>query len=250
MSKTIAIIQARLGSSRLPLKSLLCLRGLPVIDWVTRRLGQARRLDGMVAALPDTPLDRVLREHLERQGIPCMSGPENDVLERFRQAAALAGAGTVVRVCADNPLIWGEAVDRLVEHYSRVRCDYAYNHIPRGNRWPDGLGAEILSRELLELMAARAQSPAQREHCCNYIWDNAEHFRISTFDPTEAWLCRPELKLDVDSPEDFRRLALLPLAPEMDARAIVAAHERDCDQKMPLLPSAIAQAECAMSASD
>ncbi|MBQ4566860.1 MAG: NTP transferase domain-containing protein [Desulfovibrio sp.] len=226
MSKTIAIIQARLGSSRLPLKSLLCLRGLPVIDWVTRRLGQARRLDGLMVALPDSPLDRVLQEHLERQGVPCMSGPEDDVLERFRQAAALAGAETVVRVCADNPLIWGEAVDRLVAHYGRTGCDYAYNHIPRGNRWPDGLGAEIFSRSLLEEMAHAAQSPAQREHCCNYIWDNADRFRISTFDPAEAWLCRPELRLDMDSPDDFRRLALLPIAPDMDARAIIDACDR------------------------
>lgn len=59
------------------------------------------------------------------------------------------------------------------------------------------------------------------EHCLNYIWDNAAAYRISTFDPQEPWLCRPELKLDLDRAEDFQRLALLPLTPEMDARAIV-----------------------------
>lgn len=221
--KTVAVVQARLGSSRLPLKSLLCLRDLPVIDWVTRRLAQSRRLDRIMVAVPDTELDRVLLEHLRRRGVPCLAGPENDVLARFCLAAAATDAALVVRVCADNPLIWGEAVDRLLAHYERTACDYAYNHIPRQNLWPDGLGAEILSRELLDELDARAKQPSQREHCLNYIWDNAAAFRISTFDPEESWLCRPDLRLDLDRPEDFRRLALLPLRPEMDARAIVRA---------------------------
>ena len=219
--KSVAIVQARLGSSRLPLKSLLCLRDLPVIDWVTRRLAQSRRLDRIMVAVPDTELDRVLLEHLQRRGVPCLAGPERDVLARFCLAARAAEADRVVRVCADNPLIWGEAVDRLLAHYERTDCDYAYNHIPRNNLWPDGLGAEVLSRELLDDLDARAKQPPQREHCLNYIWDNAAHFRISTFDPEEDWLRRPDLKLDMDRPEDFRRLALLPLSPDMDARAIV-----------------------------
>ncbi len=219
--KVIAIVQARLGSSRLPLKSLLCLRDVPVIDWVTQRLAQASRLDGLLVAVPDTPLDAVLLEHLRRRNVPCMAGPENDVLERYRLAARQAGAGLVVRVCADNPLIWGEAVDRLVDFYEQGAWDYAYNHIPRENLWPDGLGAEIFSRELLERMADEAVEPSQREHCCNYIWDNRERFRIGTFDPGEDWLRRPDLKLDMDSSDDFRRLALRPIRPDMDARDIV-----------------------------
>lgn len=221
--KTVAIVQARLGSSRLPLKSLLCLRDLPVIDWVTRRLARSRRLDLIMVAVPDTALDRVLLEHLQRRGVPCMAGPENDVLARFRLAAKVADASLVVRVCADNPLVWGQAVDRLADFYENAGCDYAYNHIPRNNLWPDGLGAEILSRDLLEELDARADRPSQREHCLNYIWDNADAYRIATFDPEEPWLRRPDLRLDMDRPEDFRRLALLPLTPDMDARAIVEA---------------------------
>ncbi|MDD4700805.1 MAG: glycosyl transferase family 2, partial [Desulfovibrio sp.] len=121
--KVVAIIQARLGSSRLPLKSLLCLRDVPVIDWVSRRLAAAARLDSIMVAVPDTPLDMVLLEHLRRRGVPCMAGPEDDVLARFCQAAKLAEAGLVVRVCADNPLIWGGAVDRLVDFYRQGNWD-------------------------------------------------------------------------------------------------------------------------------
>lgn len=221
--KIVAIVQARLGSSRLPMKTLLCLRDLPVIDWIVQRLSHSRRLHGTMVAVPDTPLDQVLREHLQRRNVPCIVGSENDVLSRFCLAARAADADVVVRVCADNPLIWGEAVDRLVDFYDASDCDYAYNHIPRNNLWPDGLGAEIISRELLEKLDAAATQTSQREHCLNYIWDNADFFRIATFDPEETWLRRPDLKLDMDRPEDFRRLALMPLHPDMDARALVDA---------------------------
>ena len=224
-SRIVAIVQARLGSSRLPMKSLLCLRDMPVIDWITHRLAQAKRLHDIVVAVPDTPLDLVLLEHLRRHDVHCMAGPEHDVLARFCQAARMSNADLVVRVCADNPLIWGEAVDRLVDFYAGGHWDYAYNHIPRNNLWPDGLGAEILSRELLETLDAQAAEPAQREHCLNYIWDNAPRFSIGTFDPQESWLQRPTLKLDIDRPDDFCRLALAPIHPDMDARAIVDAFQ-------------------------
>lgn len=219
--RVVAIVQARMGSARLPMKSLLCLRGIPLADWVTRRLKRSRLLDHVVVATPDTPLDAVLRAHLREGGTDCVAGPEDDVLARFRLAARLTHADTVVRVCADNPLIWGEAVDRLIRFYARERCDYAWNHVPRGSAWPDGLGAEILSAELLLEMERLATAPSQREHCLNYLWDNAERFDMRTFDPEEPELRRPDVKLDVDTAEDFARLALAPLHPDMDAAEII-----------------------------
>ncbi|MCR5814563.1 MAG: NTP transferase domain-containing protein [Desulfovibrio sp.] len=219
----VAIVQARLGSSRLPLKSLLCLRDLPIIDWVIQRLAQAQAIDKIIVAIPDTPLDHVLFEHLQRRGATCIVGEENDVLARFVRAARSTDCSLIVRVCADNPLISGDAVDRLVAHYQKTPCDYAYNHIPKNNLWPDGLGAEILHRELLEELHSKAKDSSQREHCLNYIWDHAHDFRISTFDPEEVWLRRPDIKLDIDSPEDFRRLSLLSLSPDMDCQAIIHA---------------------------
>lgn len=219
----VAIVQARLGSARLPLKSLVCLKGAPIIDWVVARLAGATEISRIVVAIPDTPLDAALGDYLRQKGIAVHAGPEDDVLTRFQEAAARTGAELVVRVCADNPLIWGEAVDRLVRFYRKSRLDYAYNHIPRGNLWPDGLGAEIISAPLLEEICALAKTPAQREHCFNYIWDNAASYRIGTFDPEEEWLRRPELKFDIDTAGDYQRLALLPIHPGIGARELLAA---------------------------
>jgi spore coat polysaccharide biosynthesis protein SpsF len=153
--------------------------------------------------------------------IAVFCGPENDVLERFRAAAAAFAADRVVRVCADNPLVWGGEIDNLIRFFEETGCDYAYNHIPKNNRYPDGLGAEMLSRALLNDLAARAKVPAHREHCLSYLWDNAGHFDMRTFDPPDPRLWHPDLAFDVDSPEDFRRLSLMPLHIDMAPEDIV-----------------------------
>lgn len=194
------------------MKSLLSLKGLAIIDWVATRLERSALLDAIVFALPDSPLDDVLAAHLHDRGRRVERGPEADVLRRFALAAEAADAGAIVRVCADNPLIDGACVDGLIDFYRQERPDYAYNHIPRGNLWPDGLGAEIVSRELLDEMDRKASAPEQREHALNYVWDNSASYRIATFDPADPTLRRPDLKLDVDSAEDFARLALAPIS--------------------------------------
>lgn len=224
--RTVALIQARLGSTRLPCKAMLPLHGLPVIDWVVRRVRKAALLDEVVVATSHRPENDVLEHHLARQGVAVFRGPEDDVLERFRLAGAAHGAEQVVRICADNPLVWGPSIDELIRFWraghAAGTCDYAYNHIPRGNSHPDGLGAETLSFALLTDIAARATLPAHREHCLSYIWDNPGRYRIRTFDPANPVLRRPDLKLDMDTPEEYRSLALLDIHPDIPPEQIVA----------------------------
>lgn len=230
-----AIIQARVGSTRLPMKSLLFFREAPLVDWVVTRVSMAARIDRVIVALPDTPMNDILEDHLltlngkgmgmggRTPGFDVVRGPEDDVLARFLMAAERVSCDHVVRVCADNPLIWGGAIDRLVDDYLRGGADYCYNHVPRANLWPDGLGAEILSRDLLREIGKKARKPSQREHCLNFVWDNAPSFRIRTFDPVEPWLRRPEVKLDIDTPEDFCRLARMRVSMSDGPRAVLDA---------------------------
>ena len=209
------------------MKVLLCLRGMPLVDWVVRRVAKSGLVDRIVVAVPDTPLDEVLAAHVRERLMPLddriavFCGLEHDVLERFRAAGAAFEASRVVRVCADNPLVWGGEIDNLIRFFEQAGCDYAYNHIPRHNRYPDGLGAEMLSFALLNELAARAHEAGHREHCLSYIWDNAHDFTIRTFDPPDPRLWHPELRFDVDSPADFRRLALMPLHVDMAPEEIV-----------------------------
>lgn len=197
-----------MGSVRFPGKMMADFQGAPIIEWVLRRLQRAAKLDAIVLATSERDENQVLVDAAERIGVSAFQGSEDDVLGRFVEAAKLAGAETVVRVCADNPLIAPEAVDVLVEGFQRSGADYAFNHVPRmDNGWPDGLGAEVLSFGTLDAIAARATAPAQREHVTAYIWDHAEEYDILAVPCPQAWLAPDaSVRLDVDRPEDLARM--------------------------------------------
>lgn len=220
---TVAIIQVRLGSSRLPLKPLLAMRGLPLIDWVMTRVNRCKAVDKIVVALPDSELDDILLTHLEDNGAECFRGPESDVLARLAGAARWAEASEIVRICAHSPFVWWEAVDRLVDFFKTNLPDYAYNHLPVNNLWPAGLGAEIISRDMLEEIATLAGAPEQREDCFSYIWANQQKYSVATFDPTDPALRHPELLLNIDTVADFEKLARLPAWPSSSGKEIVMA---------------------------
>ena len=227
---TAILMQARLGSTRLPCKTLLTLRGLPVIDWLIHRSLKAELVDALVVAIPDNPRDTVLAEYLATQQqagrydsrVSVFRGSENDVLARMSGAARSVEADTVLRVCADNPLIWGEELDRLIRFFRTTPCDYAYNHVPKDNLYPDGLGAEILSAALLHELDRSVTEAAHREHCLSHITAHPETYTIRTFDPADPALHRPDVKLDMDTPDDFIRLALLPIHPDMPPCEVIA----------------------------
>ena len=221
MTKIVAVIQARMNSSRLPGKMMLDLKGAPVIEWVYRRVGGARMVDDIIVAVPETPEDKILKEFLEGLGAGVFTGSEKDVLGRFYGAARERGATHVIRVCADNPFISPEEIDALVQFYLSHACDYAYNHIPKGNRYADGLGAEMVAMEVLERIHQRASLPEEREHIFNYVWNHADEFKMATFDPANEKVARPELRLDLDTQDDYDRYRGLPVDIEMPSEKII-----------------------------
>ena len=126
----------------------------------------------------------------------------------------------IVRICADNPLICASEIDRLIDYFAQHSCDYAYNHIPKNNRYPDGLGAEVCRMEMLEKIHAETRKPEYREHLFNYIWDNQTKYTIKTFDPPED-LAHPDLKLDIDTQEDYKNLLEKHYRIDMSAQQVV-----------------------------
>jgi spore coat polysaccharide biosynthesis protein SpsF len=201
--KTIAVIQARMGSSRLPNKAMLHLNGYPIIEWVVSRVQRAKSLNGVIVAIPNTKQDDVLAWFLQSKGFSVYRGDEFDVLGRMVNAARTLDATHFVRICADNPFVCWNAIDDLVDYFNQYSPDYAYNHIPRNNLYPDGIGAEITTMKTLEKINEVVTLASQREHCFNYIWENETHFNIKTFDPHLSSLRKPNLKLDIDTMEDY-----------------------------------------------
>ena len=140
--------------------------GFPVIHWVLKRVSLAKTLDQVVLTTSEAERDDLLIGVAKDLGLNTFRFEhEDDVLGRFCGAAKAAGAATVLRVCADNPVVDPEFIDHAVCSFSESEADYAFNHIPRlDNGYPDGLGAEICSMETLKKLHSLANRPEHREH--------------------------------------------------------------------------------------
>lgn len=206
--RTIGVIQARLGSTRLPYKMMLSLHGRPIVEWVIKRVLKSKLLDNVIVAIPETEDNDLLEKYILSLGVSVFRGSEGNVLERFYLSAKEENAENVVRICADNPLIDGSEIDNLIKFFQSNTCDYAYNHIPKNNMYPDGLGAEIVSFNTLEHIHKNVTTQHHKEHSLSYIVDNEQKFDIKTFDPLDERLHYPEMRFDIDTFDDYQNMCL------------------------------------------
>ena len=207
--RRVAIVQARMGSTRFPGKMLAPLGGRPLLEWVLRRVQSARLLDAVVLATTDLPRDKPLVDLARQLGVATFTGSESDVLGRFAAAAAQYRADVVVRVCADNPFVDGAEIDRLLAFFAVQDVDYACNHLDRlGSGYADGFGAEVLGAPLLARLAAECTDARHREHVTLTLWDHASAYRLAAV-PAPAALAFPDLRFDVDRPEHLAELSSL-----------------------------------------
>src|SRR5438105_3726664 len=122
--RTVAIVQARMGSSRLPGKVMMKIAGRPLLVYLVERISRSRALDGIIVATTTNPRDNVIIEECERRGIPNFRGSESDVLRRYVSAARACLADIVVRVTADNPFTDPDSIDRIVDVIVSISADY------------------------------------------------------------------------------------------------------------------------------
>ena len=181
LMKTIAIIQARLGSSRLPGKVLLDIAGQPMLSRVVSCLHRSTLLDGLVVATTVDTSDDPLVEFCLEQGYDCLRGNQFDVLGRYYQVAKKLQAGTVVRITADCPVIDPQLVDQALKVFVSAGVDFAANRLPPpfGRTFPIGLDIEICSFKALERAWQEADQPYQREHVMPYFYEDATLEKIS-----------------------------------------------------------------------
>jgi len=212
MTRTIAVIQARLGSQRFPAKMLADLGGHSVLEWVVTRVRRSTLVDRTVVATTQEALDDRLVAECQRLGVEVKRGSTNDVLGRFVSAIEGDAADAVVRICADNPFVDPGCIDQVIREFRESGVDYAFNHRPFGDcNYADGFGAEVVSRRLLEQMHDSQLTEQQREHVTLSIVDGS--VRASTHAcraPSE--LAYPQHRFDVDEPSDLARLSQLVIA--------------------------------------
>ncbi len=207
--RVVAIVQSRMGSHRFPGKVMETLGGIPILELILRRVRQAVTVTEVVLATTERLEDQVLCKLAESLQLRVVRGPELDVLGRFGLATKLFAAEVVVRIAGDNPFVAPEEIDRVVEHHLLTGADYSFNHIPAlDNGYPDGLGAEVVEQSILERLDESCTKPAHREHVTAYIWDNPEEFYIETV-PAPPSIIGPDIKLDIDEPQDLAHLEQL-----------------------------------------
>jgi len=200
--RTVAIIQARMGSTRLPGKTLMDLAGEPVVDHVIRRVRRTNRIDHLILAIPDSAEDDVLAEHLKDTGVDCVRGDADDVLSRYHLAAEAAAADVIVRITADCPLIDPNVIDEVVESfYQSPQVDYCSNSLRR--TYPIGMDTEAFTRTALDVAYDEATSQQHREHVTPFIYQSPDRFRLRNV-TAPSWAVRPNLRLTIDEPADLR----------------------------------------------
>ncbi len=196
--KITAIIQARMGSSRLPGKVLHDVGGRTMLARVCRRAAQAALVDQWVVATTAEPGDDAIAAECLQLGVACFRGSQYDVLDRYCAAAAAFGADAVVRITADCPLIDAELIDDVIVALLRHRPDYAANVLRR--TYPRGLDVEIATRAALERACREATEPYQRVHVTPYFYQHPERFQLQSVTGNEDLSGH---RWTVDSAEDL-----------------------------------------------
>ena len=197
----IAIIQARLGSTRLPGKVLKKILGKPMLERMIERLKRSKTIDKIVIATTDNPEDKKVADLAKKIGIDYYQGSENDVLDRYYRAAKKFKTGDIiVRLTGDCPLMDSRVVDQVVNFYKKNKKKFDYVSNVRPPTFPDGMDMEVFSFESLERAWQNAELQSEREHVTAYIYKHPEIFRIGNLHYKKDF---SNLRLTVDNKEDL-----------------------------------------------
>lgn len=204
---TVAIIQARMGSTRLPGKVLKSILGKPMLGHIVNRVRQAEGVNEVVVATSELATDEQIRQFCSENAITCFAGSEADVLDRFYRAAVSRNADPIIRITGDCPFADPMIIAELIRQYRKGCYDHigvatgaGALHLEQG-RFPDGLDAECFSFAALEKAWREAAHGSDREHVTPYIWRNKNIFRIGSL------MCEQgdysHLRWTVDNDADF-----------------------------------------------
>lgn len=174
--KTVAIIQARCGSTRFPEKVFASLAGHPLIWHVVNRVRNASKIDEVVVATTTNPVDDKLYDWCVANAVPVNRGSENDVLNRFYETAKKFKADVVVRITADDPFKEPRLIDEAINTLVRESVDYVCNNFPP--TYPEGTDVEVLTFDALERQELNSTSEYEREHVTQYIYHNPQDFKM------------------------------------------------------------------------
>lgn len=196
--KKVAIVQARMSSTRLPAKIMLPLKDKPVLQNIAERIRTAKNISGVIIATSAETSDDIVENFCMKAGIKVFRGSLNNVLERYYKCALRESADVIVRCTADNALIDGNIIDEALNVFSSGELDY----LSYKNGLPLGMHVEIFSFAALEKSYNEARDPECLEHVTPYMIKNPEKFRVLFFaDDKDA--DNSSMRFTMDTPEDY-----------------------------------------------
>ena len=195
--RTIAIVQARMGSTRLPGKVMMKIAGRPLLVYLVERISKARTLDAILVATTTNHRDNIIIEECERRGIPNFRGSETDVLGRYVSAARACRADIVVRVTADNPFTDPDSIDRVVDAIALEGAEYAIEE-----NLPVGTTGEALTWNALSFIDSIVATEPLREHVTLYAKQNPQVLACS-FLSARPECNRPDLSFTIDKLDEY-----------------------------------------------
>ena len=215
------IVQARIGSTRLPGKVMKKVMGKTLLEYLLERLKRVVRADDICVATTEKPQEQPILDLCSSLSVKTFRGSEDDVLERYFMAAQVIQADAIVRVTSDCPLIDPGEIDRLIEYYCLEQYDFITDI--QGRSYPWGMGAEIFSFEALSKAHKSAKTKPEREHVTPYLYRNLNIFQIGYIPYQEN---QRDHRWTVDTPEDFQLVAkiienLYPRKPEFTIKDIL-----------------------------
>lgn len=197
------IIQARVGSSRLPGKIFMKLSGNSMLWHVLKRCQQAKLANTVVIATTTKKNDDKVEKFCKKNHVLCFRGDSNNVLARYHKAAEKFQIDTIVRITSDCPLIDSTVIDACIKEFLKKNYDYVSNLNPK-RTLPRGLDVEVFSFTALKKAYLEAKKPYEKEHVTPYIWENSKN-EFSVGSPVNAsGIYKRNYRLTVDYPEDFK----------------------------------------------
>ena len=211
-SKVVMILQARMGSTRLPGKSLMDLAGEPLVGRILERVKRCKSIDEIVLAIPDNEANLPLKRLGERWGVKIYAGSEDDLVDRYYRAAVHNKADVVVRIPADNATPEPEEIDRIINHHLSIGIPGFSSNLSviDNSGYPDGIGAEVFDFCLLHDVWHKEKDKLKREHVHLNFYDydtqiaaNEDWCPISTVRCPQKFR-RPDLILDVNTLKQYK----------------------------------------------
>ena len=205
-NKIIGLIQARMGSKRLPGKMLMMLGKFTILEWVIKRSLKSKLIDDLILLTSDLRKDDILIKKAHQLGIKTFRGSETNVLNRFASAANKFDCDIAVRICADNPFVDSTEIDRLINYHLKNNFDYCLNNQNKlGSNYADGFGVEIINNKILQFLEKNINSSYLREHVTLGVFEEKYKFKISALKAPKE-LSYPEMKFDIDTIDDLNKL--------------------------------------------